>query len=95
MFVRLFKELRGGDYRVNGAADGSAVKKLLTWAEATDVEIERRMRAAFADPFFRNKRPTLAYFVSGWNGWQGAAVAPSPTATGTRYVPGENLYPDE
>ena len=81
LFASLFRELHGGEYRVNGAADGAAVKRLLAWPEATDAEIEARIRVAFADKFFREKKPTIAYFVGNWNSWQAAKQAPIDYAT--------------
>jgi hypothetical protein len=66
LFVRLWRDLRGGEYRVAGAKDGQAVKVLLRFPEATPQEIERRMRIAFADPWFK-QNGNLSTFVSRWS----------------------------
>lgn len=76
LFCRLYSEHHGGaKYRVS-AADAAACKRMLSWPEATDAEIERRMRHAFADQFFRDKTPALRDFVSRWNSWAQAQAGP-------------------
>ena len=75
LWVRLWKEMRGGDYRVAGAKDASAVKRLLTYSEATDAEIELRARRALADQWFRSNG-NLALFVSQWSKWEPPSALP-------------------
>jgi hypothetical protein len=77
LFVRLFAELRGGAYVVAGAKDGSAVKRLLSVKDLADDEIERRMRFAFADQWFR-QHGTIADFVSRWSTWQPTTASGPP-----------------
>jgi hypothetical protein len=82
LFCRLWMELRGGTYRIaEGGKDGAAVKRLLRYPEATDEEIERRMRAAFADEFFRTKAGGLAFFIAKWSAWEPPSAAVVPLTT--------------
>lgn len=78
LFCRLWTELRGGTYQPAKGKDGAAVKQLLAYPEATDDEIERRMRVAFADPFFL-KAGGLAFFVASWSTRDGVAGLRSVT----------------
>jgi hypothetical protein len=75
LFCRLWTEIRTGTYTVFGARDGAAVKRLLGFPDATDAEIERRMRLALADPFFQ-RAGNLAFFVSRWSTYDRAAAPP-------------------
>jgi hypothetical protein len=75
LFVRLWAEIRGGTYHVIGGRDGLAVKRMLVYPEATDAEIERRMRRALADPFFQ-RAGNLAFFASRWSTYDRDAAPP-------------------
>lgn len=69
LFCRIWNEVRGSRYAVQGAKDGAAVKRLLA-VEQNRGEIERRMRVAFQDPFFL-KAGSIAFFVAHWNQYDG------------------------
>jgi hypothetical protein len=98
LWCRLWSELRGGTYRVSGAKDGSAVKRLLTYPEATDAEIEKRIRHAFTDQWFRSNG-TLAVFVSRWSALEKPSVDIQPELKRhpeiwRKLKPGEDIYAD-
>ena len=67
LLVRLFSEALGAAYRV-GPADCAHIKRLLTFPEATDAEIERRARIALSDPWWGSKL-TIRNFVPRWANW--------------------------
>jgi hypothetical protein len=95
LFVRLWSEIRGGTYVVIGGRDGTSVKRLLRIPEATDAEIERRMRRALADPWFQ-RAGSLAVFVSRWSNYDrdaapvGRAAGPAQSTGASRRVVGLN-----
>ena len=98
LWCRLWSELRGGTYRVSGAKDGSAVKRLLTYPEATEAEIEKRIRHAFTDQWFRSNG-TLAVFVSRWSTLEKPSVdiqpeKPRHPEIWRKLKPGEDIYAD-
>lgn len=84
LFVRLWAELRGGTYHVVGGRDGTCVRRLLAYPDATDEEISRRMRRALADPWFQ-RAGSLAVFTSRWSNYDRDSAAPA--FGGARPVP--------
>jgi hypothetical protein len=98
LWCRLWKSLRGGEYHVSGAKDGAAVKRLLSYQEATDAEIEKRIRHAFTDQWFRSNG-TLAVFVSRWSTLEKPSVniqpeKPRHPEIWRKLRPGEDIYAD-
>ena len=88
MFVRLWKERRGGEYRVIGARDGKALKSLLSSIPGVALpEIERRMRNAFADPWFLS-HGHIAFFCSRWSNYD-RGIPTSMQAPSMTPVPGK------
>lgn len=68
LWCRLWAGLRGGAYLIQ-PKDAAGVKRLLGRIQATPVaEVERRMRYAFADPWFA-ENGSLALFVSRWSNY--------------------------
>ena len=74
-FYRLWSETRGGSpYLVTGA-DVSQLKSLLrSMPKTTSEEIERRIRNALSEAWFR-ANGSLAMFCRNWNKYDGAAKA--------------------
>jgi hypothetical protein len=69
-FVALWREKRGGEYRVIGARDGSMVKTLLqTVPDLTVQEFRRRAEHALGDEWFR-RNGSIAVLCSQWNKWE-------------------------
>jgi hypothetical protein len=70
LFVRLFAELRGGAYHPAYGRDRKALRPVLALPEATDAEIERRMRIGFGQQWFR-ANASVPLFASKWSNFDG------------------------
>ena len=88
LLVLSFTEELGTPYHFAGAKDGTAVRTLLTYPEATDEEIRRRVGVHLADDFNR-KRAGVAWFVSRWT----SAGAVQPAGKGP--VPAQKAKPED
>ena len=77
-FCTTWRGSRGGDYRVVGARDGTALKRLLSEIPGVTVdEFQRRAAFALSDAWFR-RSGTIAHLCSHWSGY--APEAPRPTS---------------
>lgn len=77
LLSRVFRGVADADYDFDSGKDGSAVKRLLAFASATDAEIERRWRVALTLKAYPGTR-SIAQFVQRWNEFASATGPPPP-----------------
>lgn len=91
-FAGLWKAKRGGEYRVIGGRDGTAIKTLLAAApEATTEEFRRRAEYALSDEWFR-RNGNIASLCYGWSKYEPPHRVNGKVALGVDTRTGEVRY---